>query len=61
MNATTKFVPGQRVTFNGGFPGTVIGYYSTRMIEIRSADGRGCVCIDENDAEALPVNAEGVK
>lgn len=46
---TRKFQIGQRVKFNGGFPGVVVRYYSERMIEVRG--DRGMVCIPECDAE----------
>lgn len=52
MNAK-RFVPGQRVTFNGGFPGVVVCYYSAGMIEVRGA--AGLCCIPERDAEAVAV------
>ena len=51
-----KFRIGDRVSFNGGFPGTIIRYYSTAMIEVRGE--RGMVCIDEADADLLhPLDA----
>ena len=48
MNAH-KFNPGDKVRFNGDYPGTVIRYYSEGMIEVRGE--RGTVCIPEKDAE----------
>ena len=47
----TKFQAGQRVTFNGGFHGVVVRYYSEGMIEVRG--DRGMVCIPEQDAKAV--------
>jgi hypothetical protein len=39
---------GDRVTFNGGFPGTVIEIYSPGMIVVRGE--RGVACIPAEDA-----------
>lgn len=47
---TTKFTPGQKVTFNGGFPGVFIRYYTEGMIEVRGVSG--LVCIPKEDAKA---------
>jgi preprotein translocase subunit YajC len=47
---TTKTLkPGDKVTFNGGFPGTVVRFYSAGMIEVRGE--RGLVCIPVEDAK----------
>lgn len=48
----TNFKPGQKVLFNGGFPGVVVRYYSEGMIEVRG--DRGMVCIPEEDAQPMP-------
>lgn len=48
---TRKFQPGDKVLFNGDYPGTVVRYYSEGMIEVRGE--RGLVCIPEEDARAV--------
>lgn len=45
------FKPGDKVTFNGGFHGTVIRMYSEGMVEIRGESGS--VCIPVEDAKAV--------
>lgn len=45
-----EFKVGDRVTFNGGFPGVVIQLYSLGMIVVRGE--RGSVCIPVEDAKA---------
>jgi preprotein translocase subunit YajC len=46
-----KFRVGDKVTFNGGFPGTVIEIYSPGMIVVRGV--RGSVCIGVEDADPV--------
>lgn len=42
-----KFEIGQKVTFNGGFPGTVVRYYSPGMIEVRGQSGLCCIPVED--------------
>ena len=47
-----KFKAGDKVECNGNKQARVIGYYSTRMVEVRLWDGFrhvGDVCVDEVD------------
>lgn len=50
-NPAKKFRRGQRVRFNGGYLGTVLGYYSEGMIEVRNESGTCCIC--ESAAEPV--------
>jgi uncharacterized protein YodC (DUF2158 family) len=53
-----KFKPGDKVVCNGNPQGRVIGYYSTRMVEVRLWDGFrhvGDVCVDETELQPLSV------
>jgi len=55
-NKPQKFPRGQKVECNGNKDGTVIGYYSNGMVEVRLWDGNrmvGVVCVDESRVKPL--------
>ena len=55
-NKPQKFQRGQKVECNGNKDGTVIGYYSNGMVEVRLWDGNrmvGVVCVDESRVKPL--------
>ena len=47
----TVYSVGDRVLFNGGFPGTVVQIYSAGMIVVRGE--RGSACIPNGDAQKV--------
>ena len=56
MNMTPKFKAGDQVECNGNTQARIIGYYSTRMVEVRLWEGFrhvGVVCVDEIDVKLI--------
>jgi preprotein translocase subunit YajC len=54
MTTTTRTLKvGDKVTCNGGFPGTVVAVceWSDSMVKVRLA--RGTVCVDEADCQKV--------
>ena len=54
MNPTTKYTRGQRITCNGNPEGSVLGYYSERMVQVRLWSGFrhvGDVVVSEHDLD----------